>query len=391
MASTLRRSLVALLLILLTATPVAAASFHSPAFAAGASIPRRFTCDGIDTSPPLAWSGLSGSVGGAGRARGRPGRQRASCTGSSRASRQAAPASPRAPATPATRRTTSRAGTASGTSAGTVPARHRARITTASRSTCRRLRWDSPATPPPRSCARRPRMRVRPRSASRPGTTAEPAGGSRMTVAAPRLVRAPRGTQLSCRGWDQEAALRMLMNNLDPEVAERPDDLVVYGGTGRAARSWEAFDAIVRELRRAGRRRDAAGPVGQAGGRLPHPRVGAARAHRQQQPGRALGDLGHVPGAGARRPDDVRADDRGLLDLHRHAGHPPGHLRDVRGAGAAALRRHAAGPGRADRRPRRHGRRAAAGRDHERGRLPVRRGRPRARAAAARTSATSTG
>src|SRR5579862_8452001 len=65
-----------------------------------------------------------------------------------------------------------------------------------------------------------------------------------------RLVRAPRGSKLSCRGWAQEAALRMLMNNLDPEVAERPEDLVVYGGTGRAARSWEAFDAIVRELRR---------------------------------------------------------------------------------------------------------------------------------------------
>jgi urocanate hydratase len=65
-----------------------------------------------------------------------------------------------------------------------------------------------------------------------------------------RPVRAPRGTELSCRGWPQEAALRMLMNNLDPEVAERPHDLVVYGGTGRAARSWAAFDAIVHELRR---------------------------------------------------------------------------------------------------------------------------------------------
>ncbi len=65
-----------------------------------------------------------------------------------------------------------------------------------------------------------------------------------------RMVRAPRGTELSCLGWPQEAAMRMLMNNLDPEVAERPEDLVVYGGTGRAARSWEAFDAIVRELRR---------------------------------------------------------------------------------------------------------------------------------------------
>ncbi|HTH92814.1 urocanate hydratase [Mycobacterium sp.] len=64
-----------------------------------------------------------------------------------------------------------------------------------------------------------------------------------------RLVQAPRGTELSCKGWPQEAALRMLMNNLDPEVAEHPEDLVVYGGTGRAARSWEAFDAIVRTLR----------------------------------------------------------------------------------------------------------------------------------------------
>ncbi|MDQ6622151.1 MAG: urocanate hydratase, partial [Verrucomicrobiota bacterium] len=63
-----------------------------------------------------------------------------------------------------------------------------------------------------------------------------------------RLVRAARGAQLSCKGWHQEAALRMLMNNLDPEVAENPDKLIVYGGTGRAARSWEAFDAIVHEL-----------------------------------------------------------------------------------------------------------------------------------------------
>src|SRR4051794_15594502 len=63
-----------------------------------------------------------------------------------------------------------------------------------------------------------------------------------------RPVRAARGAELSCKGWQQEAALRMLMNNLDPEVAEHPDALVVYGGTGRAARSWEAFDAIVRAL-----------------------------------------------------------------------------------------------------------------------------------------------
>jgi urocanate hydratase len=64
-----------------------------------------------------------------------------------------------------------------------------------------------------------------------------------------RVVRAPRGPQISCKSWQQEAALRMLMNNLDPEVAERPDDLVVYGGIGKAARNWECFDAIVRALR----------------------------------------------------------------------------------------------------------------------------------------------
>jgi urocanate hydratase len=66
---------------------------------------------------------------------------------------------------------------------------------------------------------------------------------------APRIIRAPRGSSRTCKGWPQEAALRMLMNNLDPEVAERPGDLVVYGGSGRAARSWAAFDAIVASLR----------------------------------------------------------------------------------------------------------------------------------------------
>jgi urocanate hydratase len=68
-------------------------------------------------------------------------------------------------------------------------------------------------------------------------------------VSGAREVRAARGTELRCKGWQQEAALRMLENNLDPDVAERPDDLVVYGGTGRAARSWEAFDAIVESLK----------------------------------------------------------------------------------------------------------------------------------------------
>jgi len=72
------------------------------------------------------------------------------------------------------------------------------------------------------------------------------------TTARPRTVRAPRGTELSCRGWQQEAALRMLMNNLDPEVAERPEELVVYGGSGKAARNWECFEALAATLRRLG-------------------------------------------------------------------------------------------------------------------------------------------
>src|SRR5438876_6425461 len=76
------------------------------------------------------------------------------------------------------------------------------------------------------------------------------------TAAAPistsRLIRAPRGRERSCKGWIQEAALRMLMNNLDPEVAEDPDRLVVYGGSGKAARTWEAFDTLVATLRQLG-------------------------------------------------------------------------------------------------------------------------------------------
>src|SRR5437588_8719234 len=62
-------------------------------------------------------------------------------------------------------------------------------------------------------------------------------------------IKSPRGTQISCKGWHQEAALRMLMNNLDPDVAEKPDELIVYGGTGKAARDWPSFEAIVRCLR----------------------------------------------------------------------------------------------------------------------------------------------
>ncbi len=71
-----------------------------------------------------------------------------------------------------------------------------------------------------------------------------------MDPAASRVVRAPRGSSISARSWLTEAPLRMLMNNLDPEVAERPEDLVVYGGIGKAARNWDCFDRIVETLRR---------------------------------------------------------------------------------------------------------------------------------------------
>src|SRR5579872_4029894 len=73
--------------------------------------------------------------------------------------------------------------------------------------------------------------------------------GTDITPSAYVPIRAPRGIQLTCKGWQQEAAMRMLMNNLDEEVAERPRDLVVYGGTGRAARSWDAYHAIIRTLK----------------------------------------------------------------------------------------------------------------------------------------------
>ncbi len=73
-----------------------------------------------------------------------------------------------------------------------------------------------------------------------------------MTPSSALTIRAPRGNTLRCKGWHQEAALRCLMNNLDPEVAEAPEKLVVYGGIGKAARNWECYYAIVRELEQLG-------------------------------------------------------------------------------------------------------------------------------------------
>ena len=169
----------------------------------------------------------------------------------------------------------------------------------------------------------------------------------------------------------------MLLNNLDPEVAEHPEQLIVYGGSGKAARSPEALRAIVRSPARPARGRDAARPERQAGRRVQDAPGSAARPDRERPARAALGHLGRVQAPRGARPDDVRPDDRRELDLHRHPGDPPGDVPDVRGGRGDPLR--VVGPARADdphRRPRRHGRRAAARRDDGRRRHPLRRGRP---------------
>ena len=147
-----------------------------------------------------------------------------------------------------------------------------------------------------------------------------------ISMSSRRIIRAPRGRELRCKGWRQEGALRMLMNNLDPEVAERPDDLIVYGGTGRAARSWEAFDAIVRSLESLENDETLAGGIGQARGNFSHARRCAARADRECEPGGPLVELERISSAGAAWVDDVRADDGGVVDLHRQPGNRPGNV-----------------------------------------------------------------
>ena len=190
-----------------------------------------------------------------------------------------------------------------------------------------------------------------------------------------RTIRAPRGATLTCKNWLIEAAYRMIQNNLDPEVAFDPD----ASDRLRRARAGGAQLGVLRchpgLSARSGARRDAARPVGQAGRRLQDARRRPARADRQLEHRAALGHPGKLRQVGGRGPDHVRPDDRGKLDLHRHAGHPPGHLRDVRRAGPAARLGHPQGQARAHRGPGRDGRRATAGRDDERGRGRGRRGR----------------
>ena len=139
-------------------------------------------------------------------------------------------------------------------------------------------------------------------------------------------IRAPRGTKLRCKGWKQEAAMRMLMNNLDPEVAERPQDLVVYGGTGKAARDWAAYHAIVRELEALGNDEtllvQSGKPVGVFRTHEEAPRVLIANANL----------VGHWSNweefrqLEQARADHVRPDDGGKLDLHRLARNSARHV-----------------------------------------------------------------
>ena len=116
-----------------------------------------------------------------------------------------------------------------------------------------------------------------------------------------RPVRAPRGTEMTCRSWGAEAALRMLQNNLDPEVAERPDDLVVYGGNGRAARSWEAFDAIVDSLQTMAPDDTLLVQSGKPVGVVRTHEMRAAGADRQLAARAAVGDPRALPRARGRR------------------------------------------------------------------------------------------
>ena len=150
-------------------------------------------------------------------------------------------------------------------------------------------------------------------------------------------IRAPRGTRLSTKGWQQEAALRMLMNNLDPEVAEAPEELVVYGGTGKAARNWPCFYAIVRALESLENDETLLIQSGKPVGILRTHTMAPAGADRQLQPGRQMVELGSVSRTGAKGIDDVWPDDGRFLDLHRKPGHRARHLRDLCRSRAASI------------------------------------------------------
>ena len=179
-------------------------------------------------------------------------------------------------------------------------------------------------------------------------------------------IRAPRGNSITCKGWQQEAAMRMLMNNLDEEVAERPQDLVVYGGTGRAARSWEAYHAIVATLKKLDNDEtllvQSGKPVGVFKTHDHAPRVLIANSNL----------VGHwsnwekfneLERAGLMMYGQMTA---GFVDLHRLARNRAGNVRDILSGGRKTFRRRSRRQIDRERRHGRHGRSAASGRDHDR-------------------------
>ena len=184
----------------------------------------------------------------------------------------------------------------------------------------------------PRGLGRRAPRRTRLSHGLEPAGAADLRRRGRMTDPRhnQRDVYPPTGPEITAKSWLTEAPMRMLMNNLHPDVAENPHELVVYGGIGRAARTWADFDRIVASLRTLEADETLLVQSGKPVGGVPHPSGRAAGADRELEPGAALGDLGQVQRARSRRADDVRPDDRRLLDLHRHPGHRAGHLRDLR-------------------------------------------------------------
>jgi urocanate hydratase len=152
-----------------------------------------------------------------------------------------------------------------------------------------------------------------------------------------RVIRAKHGPELEAKSWLTEAPLRMLMNNLDPEVAERPGELVVYGGIGRAARDWASFDRIVAALKELEADEtllvQSGKPVGVFRTHPDAPRV--LLANSNLVPHWATWD--HFHELDRQGAHDVRPDDRRVLDLYRLPRHRSGHLRDLRRDGPPAL------------------------------------------------------
>ena len=208
-----------------------------------------------------------------------------------------------------------------------------------------------------------------------------------MTVSS---IRAARGTELSCRGWQQEAALRMLQNNLDPEVAEHPSELVVYGGTGKAARDWPSYEAIVRTLKTLA---DDETLLVQSG-----KPVGVLQTHEWAP--RVLLANSNLVGDWANWDEFRRLEALGLTMYGQMTagswiyigsqGILQGTYETFAAVGEKRFGGSLAGTITLDRRPGRDGRRAAAGGDDGRRRLHLRRGRPVADRAPARDAATST-